>query len=35
MKDQTHQYVQEPYELTDLIDTTNLIQIVFTKADRH
>ena len=26
MKDQTLSYVQEPYELTDLIDTTKLIK---------
>ena len=28
-------YIQEPYELKDLIDTTKLIQKFFTKADGH
>ena len=28
-------YIQEPFELTDLIDTTKLIQKFFTKADGH
>ena len=26
MKDQTHSYIQEPYKLKDLIDTTKLVQ---------